>query len=44
MNDILAYIISLGIIGAGVGWIVAAPNSALFIGIGVASISVGARE
>ena len=38
----LAYLISLGIIGAGVGWIVAGTNSALCIGIGIASIVVGA--
>ena len=43
MSDtILAHIISLGIIGAGVGWIVAGPNSALCIAIGIVSIAVGA--
>jgi hypothetical protein len=43
MSDtILAYIISLGLIGAGLGWIIAAPNSALCITIGIASIVVGA--
>jgi len=42
MSTILAFIISLGLIGAGVGWIVAGPNSALCIGIGIASIVVGA--
>jgi len=41
MSTILAFIISLGLIGAG-GWIVAGPNSALCIGIGIASIVVGA--
>ena len=42
MNDtILAYIISLGLIGAGLGWIIAGPKSALFITIGIASIVVG---
>jgi hypothetical protein len=41
-NTILAFIISLGLIGTGVGWIVAGPNSALFISIGIASIAVGA--
>ena len=41
-NTILAVIISLGLIGTGVGWIVAGPNSALFISIGIASIAVGA--
>jgi hypothetical protein len=40
-NTILAYIISFGLIGAGVGWIVAGP-SVLGIGIGIASIVVGA--
>ena len=43
MNDTnLAYLISLGIIGAGVGWIVAGTNSALCIAIGIASTAVGA--
>ena len=42
MSTILAFIISLGLIGAGVGWIVAGPNSALCIGIGIASIVVEA--
>jgi hypothetical protein len=43
MSDtILAYLISLGIIGAGVGWIVAGTNSALCIAIGTVSIAVGA--
>ena len=37
----LAYIISLGIIAAGVGWIVAGTNSALCIAIGIISIAVG---
>jgi hypothetical protein len=37
----LAYIISLGIIAAGVGWIVAGTNSALCIAIGIISIVVG---
>jgi hypothetical protein len=41
INTILAYLISLGIIGAGVGWIVIGMSSMLFIGIGVASIGVG---
>ena len=42
MSDtILAYIISLGLIGVGVGCIVAGPHSALFITIGTASIVVG---
>ena len=41
INAILAYTISLGIIGAGVGWIVAGMSSMLFIGIGIASIVVG---
>jgi hypothetical protein len=43
MSDtILAYIVSLDIIGAGVVWIVAGTNSALCIALGVASIAVGA--
>jgi hypothetical protein len=43
MSDaILAYIISLGIMGAGVGWIVAGTNSALCVGIGLVSIAIGA--
>lgn len=41
INTILAYLISLGIIGAGVGCIVIGMSSMLFIGIGVASIGVG---
>jgi hypothetical protein len=45
MSDtILAYLVSLGIIGAGVVWIVVATNSAtsaLGIGIGVLTIAVG---
>ena len=42
MSDtILAYISSLGLIGAGLGWIIAGTNSALFITIGIASIVVG---
>jgi hypothetical protein len=41
MSDtILAYIISLGKIGAGVGWIVA--GTGLCIAIGIVSIAVGA--
>jgi hypothetical protein len=43
MSDtILAYTISLGLIGVGSGCIVAGPHSAPFIGIGTASIVVGA--
>lgn len=41
INTFLAYIISLGIIGAGIGWIVVGTSSTLFIGIGIASIVVG---
>ena len=41
-NKVLAYFISLGIIGAGVVWIVAGTNSALSIAIGILSIAVGA--
>lgn len=45
IDTILAYLISFGIVGTGIGWIVAGMNSAtagLWIGIGVASIAVGA--
>jgi hypothetical protein len=43
MSDtISAFLVSLGIISAGVGWIVAGPNSALCIAIGVVTIAVGA--
>jgi multidrug transporter EmrE-like cation transporter len=42
INTIFAYLISLGIIGAGVAWIVVGVNSTLYIGIGIASIVVGA--
>ena len=45
IDTILAYLISLGIIGTGVGWIVASMNSAiaaLWIGMGIAAIAVGA--
>ena len=43
MSDmILAYLVSFGIIGAGVVWIVAGTNSVLCIAIGVVSIAVGA--
>jgi hypothetical protein len=41
-NALLAYIVALGLIGVGVGWIIAGQHSALFIGIGTASIAVGA--
>ena len=42
MSDtILAYIISIGLIGAGMGWIIASPNSPLCTTIGIASIVVG---
>ena len=41
IDTLLAYLISLGIIGAGVGWIVVGMNSTLCIGIGIASIAVG---
>ena len=45
IDTIAAYLISLGIIGVGAGWIIAGMNSAtaaFWIGIGVASIAVGA--
>jgi hypothetical protein len=41
INTLLAYVISLGIIGAGVGWIVGGMSSILFVAIGIASIVVG---
>ena len=44
IDTILAYLISFGIIGTGVGWIVVSKNSAaaaLWIGIGIAAIVVG---
>ena len=42
INTFLAYLISFGIIGAGVGWIVVGcMNSPLFVAMGVASIGVG---
>jgi hypothetical protein len=43
IDTVLAYLISLGIIGAGVIWIVAGTNSAtvLFITVGVLMIAVG---
>jgi hypothetical protein len=41
INTLFACLISLGIIGAGISWIVVGMNSMLFIGIGVASIAVG---
>jgi len=41
IDTLLAYLISLGIIGAGVGWIVVGMSSTLCIGIGIASIVVG---
>ena len=45
MSDkVLAYLISLGIVGAGVLWIVGCANSAtsaIWIGIGIVTIAVG---
>jgi hypothetical protein len=41
VNTWLAYLISFGIIGAGIGWIVIGMSSRLFIGIGVAAVAVG---
>jgi hypothetical protein len=44
MDTILAYLVSLGIIGAGVIWIVAGTNSAtsaVCIAIGVLTVAVG---
>jgi hypothetical protein len=43
-DTFLAYLISLGIIGAGVCWIVVGMNSTVCIGIGIASIAVGAAS
>jgi hypothetical protein len=40
-NTILACLISIGMIGGGIGWIVADITSIICIGIGVASIGVG---
>jgi hypothetical protein len=40
----LDYLVSLGIIGAGVVWIVAGTNSALCIAAGAVSIAVGAMS
>ncbi len=42
IDTLLAYLISLGIIGVGIGWTSAGLNSALCVGIGIASIAVGA--
>ena len=44
ISTLLAYLISLGIIGVGFGWIVVGTNSTLCIGIGIASIAVGATS
>ena len=42
INTLLAYLISLGIIGAGIGWmVVGSTRSTLCIGIGIAAIAVG---
>ncbi len=41
INTILAYLVSIGIIGSGIGWIVADITSIICIGIGVASMGVG---
>ena len=41
IDKILAYVISLGIIGAGVGWIVVGMSSPLFTAMGAVSIGVG---
>lgn len=46
IDTIIAFLISLGIIGVGLAWIVAGMNSAtaafwIGIGIGIASIAVG---
>lgn len=44
IDTIIAFLISLGIIGVGLAWIVAGMNSAtaaFWIGIGIASIAVG---
>jgi hypothetical protein len=40
-DTILACLISIGMIGGGIGWIVADITSIICIGIGVASIGVG---
>jgi hypothetical protein len=41
IDTLLAYLISLGIIGAGAGWIAVGMHSALYLGIGIVSIFVG---
>ena len=41
IDTMLAYLISLGMIGGGVGWIVVGMYHPICIGIGVASIAVG---
>lgn len=42
IGTLLAYLISLGIIAVGVGWIVVGgTNSTLCVGIGIAAIAVG---
>jgi hypothetical protein len=41
INTFLAYLISFGLIAAGVGWIVVGTSSNLFIAIGIAAIVVG---
>ena len=42
VDALLAFLISLGIVIAGVSWIVVGISSPLCIGIGIASIAVGA--
>jgi hypothetical protein len=44
IDTLLGYLVSLGIIGAGVGWIVVGRSSTLCVGIGIASIPVGATS
>lgn len=41
IDTVLAYVISLGIIGAGIGWIAVGMGSTLCIAIGIASMIVG---
>jgi hypothetical protein len=41
IDTLLAYVISLGIVGAGAGWIAVGMHSTLCLAIGVVSVFVG---
>jgi hypothetical protein len=41
IDTLLAYVISLGIVGAGAGWIAVGMHSTLCLAIGVISVFVG---